>query len=128
MKILIDTHTLLWLFTDDASLSKKAKEIYLNTENKLYVSIASLWELSIKASLGKLKLKKNWFPDFLKQLEDNSITWLAIAPEHCREISTLPFHHRDPFDRMLVCQAMVEKMKILTCDSHMKDYEVECVW
>lgn len=128
MKILIDTHALLWFLTDNASLSKKAKEVYLNTENKLYFSVISLWELSIKVSLGKLKLKKNWFPDFLKQLEDNSILWLAITPEHCHQVSTLPFHHRDPFDRMLVCQAMVEKTKILTCDPHMKDYDVECIW
>ena len=127
MNILVDTHILLWFFTDDPRLNEKTKKIYLDTKNKLSVSAATFWEIAIKASLGKITLKKNWLTLMKKHLYENAIQWLPISPEHCHQLSLLPFHHRDPFDRMLIAQAMVEEMKVLTSDPHLKKYEVECI-
>jgi len=128
MKILIDTHALLWFFLDDARLSKKAKAVYLDVNHQLFVSTASLWEICIKHSLGKLKLRPNWFLLFMHQIQQNSIQWLSIIPEHCHQVSLLPFLHRDPFDRMLVAQSLVEEMQVLTQDASFKLYGVESLW
>ena len=128
MRVLIDTHALLWLFTDDPRLSRRAKEIFLDTKNKLHVSIVSLWEIAIKASLKKIVLKDRWFPLLQTHLHENGISWLPLTPEHCHQVSLLPFHHRDPFDRMLISQAITEEMKFLTCDHQIKDYGIDCLW
>lgn len=128
MKILIDTHALLWFFTNDGRLTAKAKGIYLDKSHSIYLSAASFWELNIKCSLGKLKLSSNWRFLLKKYLEENSIQWLNLSPEHCHQVSLLPFHHKDPFDRMLVAQALTENMPLITCDSEFSQYGIECIW
>jgi len=128
MKTLLDTHTLLWCFLDSPRLSSKAKKIYLDTHYELYFSAASFWELSIKHSLGKLDLAPNWFTLIKKHLHENSICWLDISPEHCHQVSTLPFYHRDPFDRLLVAQALIENFSFMTADTQMSKYGVKCIW
>ncbi len=128
MKVLLDTHAFLWLITDEDGLSENARQTFLNTENSLFFSVASLWEICIKKSLGKLSLKDGWFQTIQKEMEINTIQWLPIETTHCAEVTELPFYHRDPFDRMLIAQAIVEDMKLLSRDSRLSDYAVELIW
>jgi len=100
----------------------------LNTENSLFFSAASLWEICIKKSLGKISLKDGWFRTIQAEMETNTIQWLPLEMAHFAEMTDLPFHHRDPFDRMLIAQAIVEEMKLLSRDSRLTDYAIELIW
>ena len=128
MKVLLDTHAFLWLITDDDQLSENARQTFLNPENSLFFSAASFWEICIKKSLGKISLKDGWFQTIQKEMGINTIQWIPIEMTHCAEVTGLPFHHRDPFDRMLIAQAIVEEMKLLSRDSHLSDYAIELIW
>lgn len=128
MKILLDTHTLLWSFSNNDRLSNKAKNVFLDTQNQLFFSIASLWEIMIKISLKKLVLNDHWLEMIEKELQINSIQWLTIEKTHCLGIEHLPFHHRDPFDRLLISQAIAENMAIVTCDQYFTSYNVDVIW
>jgi len=128
MRVLLDTHALLWLLTDDARVSNRARQTFLDTSNQFYFSVASLWEISIKISLGKLRLAENWWARIQDELSLNAIQWLPIKAEHCLTLTTLEFHHRDPFDRMLIAQAVVEGMAVLSRDKSMRSYPVRCIW
>ena len=128
MKILLDTHTLLWMLNADHRLSDSGKDIILDDKNELFFSVASYWEICIKKSLGKLKLKKNWEKIFNQELIYNGIRWIQIEPVHCLKVINLPFHHRDPFDRILIAQAIIGKMQILTKDKHIPRYNVKSIW
>ena len=128
MKTLLDTHALLWLITGDERLSQTAKTIYLDKKNSLFFSAAGLWEICIKKSLGKLSLKSGWLKTIRDEMEANAIQWLPIEMFHCDELTKLPFYHRDPFDRMIVAQAMVEGMQILSRDKRLSDYEITRTW
>jgi PIN domain nuclease of toxin-antitoxin system len=128
MKVLLDTHAFLWLITDEDRLSENARQTFLNTENSLFFSAASLWEICIKKSLGKLSLKDGWFQTIQKEMEINTIQWLPSETTHCAEVAELPLYHRDPFDRVLIAQAIVEDMKLLSRDSRLSDYAVELIW
>ncbi len=128
MKALLDTHAFLWLITGDERLSKTARKIFLDQENSLFFSMASLWEICIKKSLGKLSLKIGWLIAIQDEMKANAIQWLPIEMLHCAELTKLPFHHRDPFDRMLIAQAMVEDMQLLSRDSRLSDYEITRIW
>ncbi len=128
MKILIDTHAFLWLLTGDGRLSEKAREVFLDTKHNIYLSAASLWEIAIKISLGELKLKKGWMETIQKEMKRNLLIWLPIEMAHCEQVTKLPFHHRDPFDRMLIAQAMVEGMHVLTDDIDFSHYSIRSIW
>ena len=128
MKVLLDTHAFLWLITDEDRLSENARQTFLNTENSMFFSAASLWEICIKKSLGKISLKDGWFQTIKEEMAINTIQWLPIEMTHCAEVTELPFHHRDPFDRMLIAQAIVEEMKLLSRDSRLSDYAIELIW
>ena len=128
MKVLLDTHTFLWLITDDDRLSENARQTFLNTENSLFFSAASLWEICIKKSLGKLSLKDGWFQTIQEEMEINTIQWLPIEMTHCAEVTELPSNQRDPFDRMLIAQAIAEGMKLLSGDSRLSVYAIELIW
>jgi PIN domain nuclease of toxin-antitoxin system len=128
MKVLLDTLAFLWLITDEDRLSENARQTFLNTENSLFFSAASLWEICIKKSLGKISLMDGWFQTIQKEIQINTIQWLPIEMTHCAEVTELPFHHRDPFDRMLIAQAIVEEMKLLSRDSRLSDYAIELIW
>ncbi len=128
MKVLLDTHAFLWLITDEDRLSENARQTFLNTENSLFFSAASLWEICIKKSLGKISLKDGWFQTIKEEMAINTIQWLPIEMTHCAEVTELPFYHRDPFDRMLIAQAIIEDMKLLSQDSCLSDYAVELIW
>ncbi len=128
MKVLLDTHAFLWLITGDDRLSENARQIFLNNKNRLFFSAASLWEICIKKSLGKISLKKGWFRAIQEEMEINTVQWLPIEMAHCIEVAELPFHHRDPFDRMLIAQTIVEDLQLLSRDRRFSDYAIERIW
>ena len=128
MKALLDTHAFLWWISDDPRLSEKAREIIADGRNELFFSAGSGWEISIKAGLGRLEVPENLQRFIADQLSRNAIQVLPIYLSHVLHTGTLPVHHRDPFDRILVSQAILEEMPLLSADSHLSRYLVEVVW
>jgi len=127
MQYLLDTHTLLWFLEDDSQLSGKVSNEITNIDNKCYISIASLWEIAIKINLGKLSIKFS-FEKFASFLSDNDIEVLPIAFDHLVQLSRLEQHHRDPFDRVIIAQGMIENLTILTKDQYFPHYPVKILW
>jgi PIN domain nuclease of toxin-antitoxin system len=128
VKLLLDTHTALWLFNEHEKLTGKAKALILDESNELYISIVSTWEIAIKTSLGKLKDFSGGVKSFLFAVNQHPIDLLAIMPGHLELVETLPFIHRDPFDRLLVATAKVGGMAIVTADDNIHKYDVSSVW
>jgi PIN domain nuclease of toxin-antitoxin system len=130
MKLLLDTHAFLWLLNDDYDhlRGKIAKELFLDENNTLFFSLASVWEMAIKISLGKLNINQA-LADFIpEQLAINNIQLLDIRFEHVLKTMDLPFHHRDPFDRLIIAQTFIEEMTLLSVDSIFAAYNVRHVW
>jgi len=128
MDYLLDTHTLLWIVTDDNHLSSKVKKYFLEEENEIFFSAASLWEIAIKVSLNRLLLGQSLTDFFYKHIIGNKIRLLDIKIEHLSVLETLEFHHRDPFDRLIICQSMVEKIPILSNDKVFSKYPIKRIW
>ena len=128
MKVLLDTHTFLWWISDDPQLSHKARQIIAHGENILFLSAASGWEIAIKTRLGKLKLPVDINSFLFEQLSINAISTLPVQMNHALHVYTLPDFHRDPFDRILIAQAQVEGLPILTPDRQFAGYQVEIIW
>ncbi len=124
MRLLIDTHILIWFLEGNNLLSKSRRQIIADSQNDVFVSVASLWEIAIKISVGKLNLV-NPLDDVINQIGIENIEILPISPEHTLQVSVLPFHHRDPFDRIIICQSKVENLKIMTDDSEFGSYGVK---
>lgn len=127
MQHLLDTHTLIWFINGDEELSDKAKNIIETDGAVNFVSVASLWEIAIKVSLGKLELKTP-FTEIKSQLDQNGFQLLPITWEDTLLIASLPFHHRDPFDRIMVAQGINNKLKIITKDDQFKKYSLVLIW
>ena len=119
-RLLVDTHALLWWLTDDPALSPAARDAIADPVNEPFVSAASVWEIAIKRSLGKLTV--------LDRIADEGFVWLPISANHAWQVGELPLHHRDPFDRILVAQALIERLPIITGDSHFGQYGVQVRW
>lgn len=117
MKVLLDTHCLLWWFCDDARLSRKARDLVLNMENEVLVSAASAWEIATKYRLGKLDEAAEAVARFDELVRADGFTHLAISQAHALKAGSYASAHRDPFDRMLAAQAEIEGAPLLTCDS-----------
>lgn len=128
MKGLLDTHTFLWWITENPQLSPRVREIVSNGDNVLFLSAVSGWEMVIKAKLGKLHLPENLEGFISEQLAVNAINTLPVQMSHALHVYSLPDLHRDPFDRMLVAQAQLEKLPILTIDPQIAQYLVETIW
>jgi PIN domain nuclease of toxin-antitoxin system len=128
MNALLDTHTFLWWITDNAELSPRAREVVSDGENTLFLSAASGWEIAIKAKLGRLQLPDNPERFVLKHMSQNAITGLPIQLSHALHVYTLPDHHRDPFDRVLIAQSQLEKLPIVTKDPQISHYSVKIIW
>ena len=128
MRILLDTHAFLWWISDAPQLSQEARQIIGNGENTLFLSAASGWEIAIKTRLGKLKLPADIASFILEQLSVNAVTPLPIQMKHALRVSSLPDFHRDPFDRMIVAQAQVEDLPVLTADPQFAAYNVQIIW
>lgn len=119
MPYLLDTHVLIWALDDDPRLPERYKALISEGE-ELYVSMASLWEIAIKISIGKLDFPKT----FLRDFEVMGFQPLGIAPIHIERVRTLPLHHRDPYDRMLIAQSISEVVPIMTVDKRFAAYDV----
>jgi PIN domain nuclease of toxin-antitoxin system len=127
MKLLLDTHTFLWFIDDSSRLSTQARNL-LESDADLLLSTASLWEIAIKTSPGKLTLAQPYDLFIPEQLGLNSVEELPISLAHLAEVSTLPFHHRDPFDRLLISQAIIESVAIVSADSAFDAYSITRLW
>jgi len=128
LKYLLDSHVLFWIITGDLQLSRKAKNIYLDEKNKIFISIASLWEIAIKISLNKLSISMR-LPEFVQEhVIANEISIMPIELTHIYNLENLPFYHRDPFDRLIIAQSMAEKINILSNDTVFDRYPVKRIW
>ena len=128
MRAIVDTHALLWFPEGDHRLSARARDLIEDGKDEMLVSIASLWEIAVKHSLGKLDLARPFDEVIPSQLEVNGFTNLPLTIPHVAKVATLPFHHRDPFDRVLIAQALVEELSILGGDVAFDSYGVDRIW
>jgi PIN domain nuclease of toxin-antitoxin system len=128
MRALLDTHALLWWITDDPRLSETARRAIAGGDNEILVSAASGWEIAIKGKLGRLPLPALPGAFISEQLRLNRFTALPVEMSHALHVHTLPDHHRDPFDRMLVAQCQVENVPLVTADADIARYDVRVIW
>lgn len=128
MRLLLDTHAFLFWILDSDRLSSRAREIFMAPETVLLWSAASSWEISIKFALGRLSFTRPPREFLPEQLRQQRVGSLPIEHEHAFRVAELPHHHRDPFDRLLVAQAQIERIPILSRDAAIRDYDVEVVW
>jgi PIN domain nuclease of toxin-antitoxin system len=128
MKLLLDTQAFLWWISNSKDLSEKAKEVIADEEAEVFFSVVNAWEIVIKASLGKLPLPE--VPSVLipKMLERHNFQVLPVSLQHTLKVYDLPDLHKDPFDRLLIAQALVEGLMLVTSDELIKRYEIETLW
>jgi len=127
MNLILDTHIAIWFVTDSGQLPESAKLHIENSGNRCFVSVATLWEMGIKHSLGKLKLKtelKKIFELFI----DSGFILLPITPDHILTNASLPFHHRDPFDRLIIAQTKREGFSVISKDPEFEKYDINLIW
>ena len=128
MTLLLDTHTLLWMLSKSTRLSKRARSALADRGNDLFLSIAGYWEIGIKISLGKLDLAPKWEETIPREMTRNGVSWLGIEPEHVATVAKLPWIHPDPFDRIMIAQALCKECTIITADPFFRDYSVPAIW
>ncbi len=128
MRALLDTHTFLWWITDDSRLSFRVREVIADGRSDLFFSAASGWEIAIKANLGKIEAPDDLERFVNEQLSRNAIQVLPIYLSHALHVYTLPDHHRDPFDRLLISQAVLEELTVLSADPQIAEYPVDLAW
>ena len=128
MRLMLDTHTFLWFVLDDPQLSASAKTLIEDPVSDVLISPASFWEIAIKVRLGKLDLRSS-YDDFMHRgIVGNDFAILPIEPKHTSLLTTLPLHHKDPFDRLLVAQASIENITIVSADDALDAYGVQRAW
>lgn len=128
MNLLLDTHALLWHYLDDPQLSAGARGAIVDPANRILISAGSHWEIAIKLSTGKYTLHVP-FPDFVQEsIFDNGFAILPIEPRHTAELVAMPYHHRDPFDRLIIAQSLVESMAVVGADSIFDQYGIRRIW
>jgi PIN domain nuclease of toxin-antitoxin system len=128
MRLLLDTHAFLWWIADDARLSKRARSAIATRRDECLVSIASCWEIAIKVSLEKLKLEAPVDRFIPEQLAINSFSLLPIEFAHVARVARLPFYHRDPFDRLLAAQGLIDDLTVVSADPIFQRYGVKRLW
>ncbi len=130
MRLLLDTHTLLWFGLNDPQLSSTAKSLIIDPANEILVSPASCWEIAIKIALKKYALKKPYEEFMYEVIDMNGFNYLSIEPRHAARVISLPQfkHHKDPFDRLLVAQALAEGVSIISSDPRLDAYGVTRLW
>lgn len=124
--VLLDTYTLIWYMFDSSRLSGTVKD-RIGNEEKVYYSIVSLWEISIKQSIGKLDLDCSMI-ELAEKCEEAGLMVLNIKPEHIEGIKNLPDHHNDPFDRLLISQATIERLGFISKDTIISSYDIDVIW
>ena len=128
MRVLVDTHVFLWWVEGDRVLAAKARAALADQENECFISLVSAWELAIKAGLGKLKLALPVERYVVEHIAANGFRLLDIQMAHVGRLETLDLHHGDPFDRLLIGQALVEKLPVVTADPVFRKYGVKRIW
>jgi PIN domain nuclease of toxin-antitoxin system len=128
MNFLLDTHTFIWFIEGNESLPSQLRPLISNPEHGMYLSIASLWEMAIKVGQGKLDLGYPFEILIPEQLQRNTITVLGISLEHIFHVTKLPLHHRDPFDRLIIAQSLVNAIPVIGVDSSFDPYGVTRIW
>jgi PIN domain nuclease of toxin-antitoxin system len=128
VRYLLDTHVFLWWIAGDDRLSDRARTIIADGQNVLYLSAASCWEIAIKTRLGRLTLSGDAQEFIPEHMARNSIEGLPVQVAHALRVASLPDHHRDPFDRLLVAQSEMEALPLLTSDRQFQPYKVPLVW
>ena len=128
MKLLLDSHAVIWFVDQERLLSEAARAAIVDQGNQLFVSAGTIWEIAIKHSLGKLELSQPLRDWLLSALDDLDAIVLPITVQHVGCQATLPFHHRDPFDRLLAAQSAVEQMPVVSRDSVFDSYDVQRIW
>jgi len=126
MKVLIDTHVLLWGLQDEPKLSDRVRTLLPKAE--VWISVASLWEIIAKVQDGKLKLPTPVRDYLTLKLRENGVSVLPLTFDHVRRLEELPLHHRDPFDRILIAQSLEENLPLITADALFKNYAVRLIW
>ena len=128
MRYLLDTHTVFWYFEGSPELSKKAKAVIDDGENEILVSIISAWEIAIKHSLNREKTTLCSTAEFFDEIAASGLALLKLEPHHIRSVETLPYHHRDPFDRLLIATAIAEDIVFVSADVNVPRYDVKWIW
>jgi PIN domain nuclease of toxin-antitoxin system len=128
VRALLDTHTFIWWANNDPSLTARAKSVIGDKSNEIFLSAVSTWEMAIKIAIGKLTLAGPLQPFVLSQITQYQFKSLPITYDHTYLVQTLPLHHNDPFDRLLIAQAMVEGLTILTADGKFAPYGIQTLW
>lgn len=128
MKLLLDAHTFLWFVWDDSQLPNNAKALIVDATNQKFISAATYWEIAIKVSIGKLDLGEPYRAFMHREIVRNNFEILPVSVDHAAAVSILPLHHRDPFDRMLIAQAMVDEIPIVSGDTAFDAYPVTRLW
>ena len=128
MNLLLDTHSFLWFVLDDPHLNSFAADVIENTSNTSFLSVASMWEMAIKVSIGKLSFPQPLDAFIPDQMQRNGIRLLPISLSHALHVATLPLLHKDPFDRLIIAQGMLETMAIVSADAVFDGYGVRRVW
>jgi PIN domain nuclease of toxin-antitoxin system len=128
VKLLLDTHAFLWFILDDPQLSVKADALISDPNNEIEISPASYWEIAIKVSIGKYSLPEPYEVFINREIATNDFRILHIVPKHTAVVSMMPFHHKDPFDRLLVAQAKVEGLAIISADAALDAYGITRLW
>jgi len=128
MRLLLDTHAFIWMDAQRAKLSQAASAAILDPHNKIFLSMASVWEIQIKSQLGRLELRQPLTELIQEQQEDNSLQLLPIELEHIAGLAALDHYHRDPFDRMIISSAKCANMQLVSNDSAFNDYPVTLLW
>lgn len=128
MNLLVDTQALLWFDEANAQLSSFAKSLIEDPANELWLSAASYWEVAIKLGTHKLTLKSPFDEFMTRVISENGLKILPIKISHCAELIYLPYHHRDPFDRVMIAQAIVEKIAVVSADAQFDEYPITRLW
>jgi len=128
MRLLLDTHTFLWFIDGNLELSSYGRQLIEEPANERFLSVASLWEMSIKNSLGRLKIPLPFTKLVTEQVYGNAIKLLHIAPKHLDVLRTLHFYHKDPFDRLIIAQSLSEDISILSREKAFDDYAIRRFW
>ncbi|HTT21000.1 MAG TPA: type II toxin-antitoxin system VapC family toxin [Candidatus Sulfotelmatobacter sp.] len=126
MNVLLDTHTLLWALTDEAKLSHRVRDLLPKADT--WFSVAGLWEILIKVQIGKIRLPQPAGPFLMSKLAFNGVRVLPVTADHALRVESLPNHHNDPFDRMLIAQSLEENLPVVTVDRAFSHYQVEVIW
>lgn len=128
MNLLLDSHAFIWMHEEPKKLSTTAANEIISPANEIFLSVASVWEIQIKIKLGKFSFSDTLENVITQQRQENNIKILPVVLSHALYLENLPLNHKDPFDRLLVSQAMVENMHIVSADKQFSAYEVDVLW